>query len=200
MSEEPTIERVHRAEKLLGDLIAWMGNYYVRSETMALSGVVAMIALIVAVLNATQWPPQWVPQCFPLILRHILALFGLFILWFILHIYIQWQLRNRRAAAIMQSAAIRALAGWVTREPRDDDLIKKPSEKTRPKLRRRHYFIPPPRAALHHDIERMDCPAWLAGAIEKEEQCWRKSKVECFITIGSVIILFIMMILRTLIC
>ena len=124
-----------------------------------------------------------------------------------MHIYIRWQLRNRRCAAIIYGGALRALAEWVNREPSEDDLGKYNPKQNSPKIQvvivtrlttLLDYIIPFPYATLHQDVTNDKYPKWLAEAIQQQENDSTGAiKAEWLVTLGS-FVSFIAIAIRTL--
>jgi len=176
--------RVNRAEKLVEHLIAEMEIYHGHKET-----------------TAHVWPPDWVPGLSLVLCPRRMAFLGLSVLWGLLHVYIRWQLRNRRAAAITQGGALRALAEWVAREPSNNDLERySPEEKgcTLPRAIGARlatlldYVFPFPWATLHYDVGKKNYPKWLGDALRQQEQDRTGAiKGEWLVTIGSFFIFFV---------
>jgi len=194
--------RIGRAEKLVGHLIAEAETYHSHKETMAHAGLLVMLALLGGVLTANQWPPAWVPTLS--LSPRCVAFFGLAFTWFLLHIYVRSQLRYKRAAAITQAAAFRALAEWVAREPSGDDVQRYAPEKEQSTstgavsarkarlLDYLDYVFPFPRASLHYDFGEKNFPKWLGDALKKQEEDRTGAiKGEWLVTIGSFFILLV---------
>ena|SRR5712692_10568637 len=87
---------------------------------MAHAAIVVSLAFVGAVMSAEPWPPTWVPTV--RIQNSRLAFVGVMALWFCIHAYIRWQLRNRRIAAIYVAALLKVLRAWATTPPKPEDL------------------------------------------------------------------------------
>lgn len=200
--------RVQGAYKLVEHLLSEMKTYHSHKETMAHAALLVMLAFCGAILKAEKWPPNWVLglQVGGLCSQQLTFL-AVFILWLFIHIYMRWQLRNRRAAAITYAGSLRALAEWATRCPVDNDLNQYCPESTRHKFLAKiggwlatllDYVVPFPWATVHYDVGKEAYPKWLGKAIRQEEK--RRTgaiKAECLVTIGSFFVLFIIVV-RTL--
>jgi hypothetical protein len=118
----------------------------------------------------------------------------------------RWQLLNRRQAAIKYNGALRALAEWVTREPREEDLapyhLEKPKQTRLPRIAAKfltyvdRYIFPFERMIIYYDIGKECYPAWLGKAVQETEQK-RIIQGERLVTSGSFFI-FIIIVIRML--
>jgi len=123
-------KRVERAQKFLDHLLPEMDSYHNHKESMAHAGLLIMLAIGGGILSLDAWPPKWIPLSLLGSSRYSVASFGTVLLLVLCHIYIRWQLRCRRAAAIMYNGALLALAEWVRREPTKEDLAPYCPQKT----------------------------------------------------------------------
>lgn len=161
--------RVSRATELLDHLITEHEVYHSHKETMAHSGLVVMLGLTAGLLSLEEWPPVWMP-CVPISAKFV-ANSLLLSAWLLLHIYVRWQLLNRRAAALIQAGAFRALCEWTTRSPIMADLRAGPSETADTHegsfLRTfiDHWVWPLGSAAPPYDNDLSHHPRWLADSL-----------------------------------
>ena len=103
-----------------------MNSYHDHKENLAHAAILVMGGMVGSILLTAPWPPKWITYTCPKLLAFIVFSF----LWFLIHLYMRWQLRQRRSAAIMFSAATRKLTAWIEQPPAPDEL--KPSTKQPP--------------------------------------------------------------------
>ncbi len=84
-------------------------SYHNHKEAMAHAGFVVQLVLLTAIFGANTWPPCWMPDAIP---KEITATIGIVVIWLLIHIYIRWQLRQRRFAALFIKCAIQTLKDW----------------------------------------------------------------------------------------
>ena len=165
-----------RCWQLLHLMLDQTNIYHHHKETMAHAGITVMLALVASMFAIEDWP-SWVQKlgtgtC--LTSKGVLAL-AFFIVWYLIHVFMRWQLRNRRWAAIFCAAIERALKVWATTAPNDDDLKpysssiqKQPSELVNFFDK---YVFPCGSAALHQDVDKDGWPRLLADEwIHQEKQ------------------------------
>ena len=199
--------RVRRAEKLVDHLIAEMEIYHAHKENMAHAGLLVMLAVLGGILGLPKWPADWIPSLSFFVPSRWTAFLGFFVLWGLLHVFIRWQLRNRRAAAITQAGAIRALVEWIDRAPISDDLsryvpeatsVASPSPGTTYWVTWLDWVIPFPRPTLHPDVGKEDYPKWLGEALRQQEKGGTGAIMgEWLVTLGSFFVL-VVAVVRTL--
>jgi small-conductance mechanosensitive channel len=95
-------------------------SYHDHKETMAHAAILVTLALAAGVLSATPWPPQWVPTL--RISSKAVAFVAVVALWLLIHIYMRWQLRKRRVAAVYYAAILKVLRTWATNPPSAKEL------------------------------------------------------------------------------
>lgn len=188
--------RVQRAQDLVDHLLSDTDSYHNHKESMAYAGLLAVLALAVGILSLDQWPPYWVPSLHVSLSSRTVTFIAFTCLWLLGHIYIRWQLRYRRWAAITQGGALRALAEWVTRNPRPSDLHPYPKPSTRQSRlvailsTVADFIVPFPRATLHEDVGKEYYPFWLGKAVrDQENDRTGATKGEWFLTLVSFLVL-----------
>lgn len=116
---------VDRSFQLLTLTLDQTNVYHHHKETMANAGIVTQLALVASLFSVVTWPPEWVPA---IRLTHVcvsqrgLSIAAFLAIWLLIHIFIRWQLRNRRWAAIFCAALERTLRKWAAANPPDSDL------------------------------------------------------------------------------
>jgi hypothetical protein len=149
-----------------------MDSYHNHKESMAHAGLVVMFAICGGILSLNNWPPEWIPP-FPLLkASHRFSVFlWITLLWLIIHIYVRWQLRYRRAAAVTYNGTLLALAEWVKREPSEKDLTPYYPQKTsffKGVVTCFDYIIPIRWATPNYPVDMAYLPLWLATKIQEE--------------------------------
>ncbi len=123
--DEPSINQNSKydfevVKELLTVRLEQMHTYHDHKEKMAHAGILVELVLMGAVLGTDNWPLDWVPDlCIP---KRYICLFGLFLIWILIHIYIRWQLRNRRIAALYVAGLLELFKDWAYKKPTDKDL------------------------------------------------------------------------------
>lgn len=190
-------ERVKRAERFIDRLLADVNSYHDHKETMAHAGLLVMIAVVGGIASLETWPPKWMSALKLYLDPHTIGIVAAVSFWVILHLYIRWQLRQRRWAAIAYNGAVRAAAQWLLRDPIVDDLVPCPSKS--PSLGSRlltavDFLVPCPWAPLQ-DVWSEYCPSWLAAAVQAERggSALGAVKAECLVTLGSYFLLAVIL-------
>jgi hypothetical protein len=120
LDQIPSPKRAKKAEEFLKDLLPLMDSYHNHKENLAHASIAVMGGLAGAILIRDSWPPAL--KIYSFFCPQLVASIVFIILWGLIHVYMRWQLRNRRSAAIMFNVAIRKLAEWVEKGPTRDDL------------------------------------------------------------------------------
>jgi hypothetical protein len=94
--------------------------YHHHKENMANAGFIIQLSLFGAVVSPSVWPPAWVQES---IIAPALGTWIVYsILWGVIHIYVRWQLRNKRIAATFIAGIQESLLAWIQDPPSADDL------------------------------------------------------------------------------
>lgn len=189
-----TDPRIERHTKLLELLLAQSETYHNHKETMAHAGVLLQIALIAGMVSVEHWPPPWVPDVH--VSARVIIAVAFVALWLLIHVFVRWQLRNKRSAALTNAAFLRTLRKWATTPPTDDDLKAyqvKNSQKLRVRTLLDEYFIPLPSATLHYDVDKAGYPSGMVQEwIDQEGNLGTGAvRAEWLLWIGSILILAI---------
>ena len=116
-------EKAERVTEFLTLCMGQMHSYHDHKERMAHAAVLVQLALVGAVLSTTHWPPQWVSAIsIPSWVSWAVASLGVAALWWLTHIYMRWQLKNRRVAAIYVAVFLKVLRAWAASPPNDEEL------------------------------------------------------------------------------
>jgi len=187
--------RVDQALTLLEHLLTEMDSYHNHKESMAYAGLLVVLAICGGILSLQEWPPKWIPPPFGLSNRSF-TLICVFISWLLCHLYIRWQLRYRRGAAITYNGALRSLAEWVTREPTEEDCA--PSFPQEPSLKAKFFdcLFPLRRGTPTILREGTHFPVWLLNNVHREANQIRPILGEWLMTIGNMFV-FIIIATRT---
>jgi len=119
MTEESE-SRIKRVTALLESRMSQMHSYHDHKETMAHAAVVVALAYVGGIISIQVWPPVWVPTICAS--RDIVALVGSMAGWLLIHVYLRWQLRNRRVAALYVACLLKVLSKWTLTPPSQEDL------------------------------------------------------------------------------
>lgn len=187
-------KRVNRAEKLLDLLISNYESYHSHKETMAHAGLLVMLALCGGIISINNWPPTWIPQLH--LSANWVSFLLFFLLWLLLHIYIRWQLRNRRIAAVVQIGAYNAFIEWVSNDPKNDDLnlpsLQDDNSKGACGLKTFFDHIIPIPSATYNIHQNFIFPNWVSEEINKQIKKGAGSIFgEWLVTLGSFLVLII---------
>jgi len=123
--------------------LSQMHSYHDHKEKMAQAhaALLVQLALVAAVVGIDQWPPSWVPGTD--IVARMSSLAAATLVWLLIHIYIRWQLRNRRVAALYVTALLSTLRRWAHEPPTEEDLRPYlPKEKSSSQVVFLDYLIP----------------------------------------------------------
>jgi len=187
-------KRVERAEKFVRHLWSSIDSYHNHKENLAHAALVVMEGLVVGVLTRKQWPPTWIPdlELTEWLCPQWAAFIGFGILWLLLHIYMRWQLRKRRWAAIMSAGASRALSIWAMIHPAPGDLepYPGPGQEGGQVWTILDHIVIVPKAPLPSDVEEKDYPTWFVAAVLKQKGTGA-IEAEGIVTLGSYFLLLL---------
>jgi len=189
--------RFNRASQLLELLLVETSSYHNHKETMAHSGMALELAIFVGIVFLKHWPPIWVPETW--ISAQLLAFLGFTLIWLLIHVFIRWQLRNRRDAALRYAALLRTIRKWTLEPPEKDDLSAfKNVQKSRFSFKVIiDFIIPWPSAPLYEDVSNEDYPCGFITELDKQKKKGTGAiHSEIFLAIGNFLI-FIFVFLRT---
>src|SRR5262245_8898505 len=82
--------------------------YHDHKESMAYAGAALYVVAFGSALIMKDWPPSWGHA------KVTLTILGLTTAWLVMLIYLKWQLRRRRWAALRVAGAEKLLAKWIT--------------------------------------------------------------------------------------
>jgi hypothetical protein len=178
--------RLSAHRDLLELLVSQSEASHNHKETMAHAGVLVQVAVLAGVLSPEHWPPPWIPEV--RLAPRLVAGVGFVLAWLLFHVFVRWQLRNRRADALFQAALLGTLRKWAN-NPGDAKLDS--ATPTGPKPSRwaillDHVFPYPP-AQLHYDVGRIGWPADLADEWKAVEETGTGTvRSEWLLWVGSV--------------
>jgi hypothetical protein len=113
-------DKVTRMIDFLNLRMSQMHSYHDHKENMAHAAVVVAIGLVGTVLGTQIWPPSWVHSL--CVSSKAMASIGAVTVWLFIHVYMRWQLRNRRVAAIYVASLLKVLRDWVISPPTEVQL------------------------------------------------------------------------------
>ena len=181
--------RNDRLEKYTYLLLSDASTYHNHKETMAHAAFLVEVALFGAIMTMNKWPPAWIPSSY--VSARILAFIGFFIIWIIIHVFIRWQLRNRRWAAIQCAGIIRAIRKWINEPPKNEDFkpYKSSSGKLSNKLDFLDFIITWPKAKIIDDVGNDGEPSGIVECILEQEKIGTGAiRAEFILTFGSILI------------
>jgi hypothetical protein len=94
--------------------------YHHHKENMANAGFIVQLGLFGAVVSPDVWPPAWVSKA--IIAPRVGTWCVYLALWLILHMYVRWQVQNKRIAAILVGGITNCMLHWIQQPPTNDDL------------------------------------------------------------------------------
>lgn len=195
-------------DESLDSAVDWINNYvedrsqyHNHKEAMAYVAFGIQIALFGSIMTLDKWPFQWIKDRWPMD-YNMISILGFTCLWFFIHLFIRWQLRNRRWAAIHCAALWKTRIQWIQKRPTSQELSplnispKKKKESIISYLV--DHIIVYQSAMIYSDLEYKHYPSCLLNNImEQEKVSTGAVKSEYLVTYGS-ILLYIMVILRAL--
>jgi hypothetical protein len=113
-------ERINRVKQLLELRMSQMQSYHNHKETMAHAALLVALAVSGAIISTSPWPPSWVPSLS--ISNKVVAFLIVTLIWLLIHVYMRWQLRNRRVAAQYVACLLKVLRDWANTPPSEEDL------------------------------------------------------------------------------
>jgi hypothetical protein len=189
--------RVDRARGLAELLLPQTVAYHNHKETMAHAGIALELALFVAIMF-NPWPPLWVPDS--RVSARLVTCLAFVSVWLLIHIFIRWELRGRRSAALHHGGLLRILRKWVNEPPDDKDL--EPYRGGEPSRLRSaktvlDFLVPVPSATISPDEKDQGYPRSIVEEWQSQKSDGtRAGRSEVFLFVGSVVIL-ISVLMRT---
>ena len=182
--------RIERAEKLNSQLLSDHSSYHNQKERMAHVGFLLEVAIFGGVISTKNWPPTWIPDI--TFSAQIIAFSAFTLIWLFIHIFIRWQLRNRRWAALQYAGVLRAARKWVVEPPTPEDLqpykIDHPIETNKLGVLF-DYIIPWPKARIRSDLGMEGFPKCIVdGVKEQDNEGTGAVFAESLLTFGSIFI------------
>jgi hypothetical protein len=107
---------VERAIGFVRGLTSRYESYHDHKESMAFTGLTLFTGSAGAALVSEAWPPSWGSH------STLLAVAAVTALWLGILVYLRFQLRRRRWAALRIAGCERVLARWILSPPSDAEL------------------------------------------------------------------------------
>ncbi|MGA2092348.1 MAG: hypothetical protein ABSH16_02930 [Sedimentisphaerales bacterium] len=180
---------------LLELMVSQTETYHNHKETMAHAGVLVQIALVAGLLSYNSpWPPTWVPTVTIYVSQQLFAALAFISIWLLIHVFVRWQLRNRRWAALSNAALVRTLQKWANTPPTCEELAPYKSQNTKKHSRLLiyldSYLLPVSSALLHEDVAKENYPLDLVTEWKKQEKEGTGAfRAEWLLWLGSVLML-----------
>jgi len=204
--------KLEDARRLVEMVRSHYAEYHNHKERMAHAAVLLQVGLFAAVMWADQWPGwlqniKWT--------RHIqlspeaAGFTGFAIIWLLVHIYVRWQLRNRREAAVQVAAMMIAQRKWATDPPSEEQLQCGTPENADHKSAKVHmrkssrfkafcdYLFPVPSATLHSDIGVKDYPKAVIELLREQREVGTGAVLSEWLLFVASALMFIMVWIRT---
>lgn len=166
-----------RGFSFLETMLGETNSYHHHKETMANAGIVAQLGIVASIFSM-QSLPSWVkpiPWCNHNISPKYLIYIAFIMLWLLIHIFIRWQLRNRRWAAIFTAAIEETLKNWTYSNPRPIDLKPYQEDTLKPKTKKEFidkYIWPLRSAPLYSDVGVKGWPIGLMQELDKKRDAF----------------------------
>ncbi|MCK4340217.1 MAG: hypothetical protein KAY37_00655 [Phycisphaerae bacterium] len=110
-------ESVDRWREFLTLRMEQMHSYHDHKENMAHAALLLNLGLVGAMLSADKAFPTWIgDKC---VCSRMAGMLAILAIWFLIHIYMRWQLRKRRIAANYNNAFLKVLRAWAGNPPRE---------------------------------------------------------------------------------
>lgn len=168
-------------------------TYHNHKETIAHAGMALQLAFAAGIISVGTWPPDWVTEV--RLSPRFLSASAVAAIWFLIHVFVRWQLRNRRWAAFQNAALVRTLRRWAIETPAPEKLAsyKQPNrQRASTFLTFLDYLVPCQSASLHCDV---DMSGWPVGLVEEWTEQIRTGtgaiKAEWLLWVGSVFVLLL---------
>ncbi|MGH8749480.1 MAG: hypothetical protein ACREU5_10275 [Burkholderiales bacterium] len=184
-------EKIDRAIQLLDQRVDQLQTYHNHKETMAHAALLVALAIAGFVLTSKDWPPEWVPPI--CISQQWVTFLGLAIIWFMIHWYMRWQLRRRRAAAQLVACLLILTRRWATYPPSIPKIMQATEGNPPPRSPRTwlwkvlDFFVPCENASVEMDAYPQIYPQVVVDTYQKT-----KTEALCgerIVTLGSLLIL-----------
>ena len=161
--------KANEARRFAEQLLSFTISYHNHKETMAHAGAAVQIGLLAAIMSLQEWPPKWAGnyEC----QQKVVTIVVFFVIWLITHVYVRWQLRNRRWAEAQNGGLRRILGKWSINEPCDQDLVPYTQKPLEPSwfIVMAGLLLPYPCGKFPPDHENEDFPTGIVKAIKERE-------------------------------
>ena len=136
--------------------------YHNHKETMAHAGITVLLGLVAGMFALDKWPP-WVQAMneYTCLSSTGVLVFAFVAVWLLIHIFVRWQLRRRRWAALFSAAIERTLKKWASAPPSTAELMPSSRQSTRRPNKLLGFLdslFPLPSALLNSDVSREGWP------------------------------------------
>ena len=188
-------QRVARSFRLLELMLDQTNIYHHHKETMANAGMVTQLTVVAGLFSVATWPPVWVPavatSCIAVTPRS-LSIVAFVCVWMLINVFMRWQLRNRRWAAIFCAALEETLRKWARADPEPEEMDAHAKKDTKPlelwlQTFIDSYFFPCRSATLYSDVSMEGWPNALVVEWQRQAKANLNEPVpaELLLAIGS---------------
>ena len=209
-------DRIARSFRLCELKLTQINAYHNHKKTMANAGIIAQLTVAAGIISAEQYPPD---SMLPFqigclcVSPQVLSFVAIIAVWALIHVFIRWQLRNRRFAAIFCAALEETLRKWAGSDPDPTDLDPydptdpdpydptDPDPYRSPKFENQlagfvdRYLLPCSSATLHSDVSRKGWPSALGKELLYMERYYSTNREpnegEWLLSLGSVLALLL---------
>ena len=150
-------------------------TYHNHKEAMSNAGFLVQISLFGSIVTETLWPPEWVRKILyfvddPILIANIITFLVYFILWFLIHYYIRWQLINKRIAALYFAGFEKAFLKFLSTSKDNLDCTPYHKDIYTPnplkEFLNKIFYVPS--ALTKKDASTQGMPTFIAQEIEKQ--------------------------------
>jgi hypothetical protein len=114
---------------LVKTLLSSYDPSHIHKENIAYAAFTLQFAIFASISTAEQWPPCWLTHyC------HGVVVLVIVFIWLLIHMFVGWQLMNRRSHAKVINAATKYLWGSIGESDKNDDSETNQPNKLRNKI------------------------------------------------------------------
>ena len=191
-------DRIERGFRLLELMLDQTNVYHNHKETMANAGIVAQLTVAAGVISMAKPPAEYILPIqvgIAYVSPKVIAILSFGAIWLLTNVFIRWQMRNRRWAAIFGAALEETVRKWAVSDPTPADLhpFTEPSPHHRNKFR---YFVdmflfPVRSATLYSDVSRGGWPNALGEEWLRKAKDYPNEPIhgEWLLSLGSILAL-----------
>jgi hypothetical protein len=178
---------------LVKTLLSSYDPSHIHKENIAYAAFTLQFAILASVIMAEQWPPCWFTHYW-----HGIVVLIIVIIWLPIHMFVGWQLMNRRSHAKLINAATKYLWGSVDEPGKNNNPKTDQSNKCRNRIRTEMKYL----CAMLIWFSRfapsdvpIERPCRLGGLVEGQKRpgTWREELILWILSVG----MFLLVLFRT---